>query len=52
MLKSEFTAGDVAEADFARLPLLLRGCLWADSTWGFPKIGDPNLVPFIVGSLL
>ena len=22
------------------------------SKWGFPKIGDPNIVPLIVGSLL
>ena len=23
-----------------------------DTIWGFPKIGDPNIVPQIVGSLL
>ena len=27
--------------------LAMRG-----SIWGFPKIGDPNFAPFMVGSLL
>ena len=31
---------------------LASGMSYRSSKWGFPKIGDPNIVPEIVGSLL
>ena len=29
-----------------------KGSLWVVEKWEFPKIGDPNILPQIVGSLL